>query len=222
MTLSFRRASDVRNVRQLGDPGYGPSYESPLIDLLMRRPVRVSGATPRAVTSSLCTIQCSQPREQTECVPVDRRRLDSPADRRHADARSTGLRLADDRVVRSRGAASEPKHHLGPDTLHRRRVRAGDDRVWAIGVDYDQYLQVSDDLQPYILTSMIKRFDVVADDVIASQALGTFSSGQEHWDLSRDGVDDATSGGFVDSYVPTLEDIRQDIIDGVIVVPTVP
>jgi len=69
---------------------------------------------------------------------------------------------------------------------------------------------------------MIKRFDVVADDVIASQALGTFSSGQEHWDLSRDGVDDATSGGFVDSYVPTLEDIRQDIIDGVIVVPTVP
>lgn len=94
--------------------------------------------------------------------------------------------------------------------------------VWAIGVDSDQYLQVPDDLKPYVLTSMIKRIDVVAHDVIASQAQGTFTGGHEHWDLSRNGVDYATSGGFIDLLVPALENIRQDIIDGVITVPNVP
>jgi len=69
---------------------------------------------------------------------------------------------------------------------------------------------------------MIKRVDVVTYDVIAAQALGTFSGGNERWDLGRDGVDYATSGGFVDPYLPTLEAIRQEIIGGGIVVPTVP
>ena len=41
-------------------------------------------------------------------------------------------------------------------------------------------------------------------------------------DGSRAFVDYATSGGFVDAYVPALEDIKQDIIDGLILVPTVP
>ena len=94
--------------------------------------------------------------------------------------------------------------------------------VWAIGVDVDQYLQVSEDIKPYVLTSMVARVDVVAHDVIASQAQGTFAGGIEHWDLSRNGVDYATSGDFIDDLVPTLESIKQDIIDGVITVPDVP
>ncbi len=98
----------------------------------------------------------------------------------------------------------------------------GNSHVWAIGVDADQYLQVPDDLKPYILTSMIKRVDVVTYDVIESQVLGTFAGGFERWDLSRNGVDYATSGGFIDGYVPTLEGIRQDIIDGLITVPLLP
>ena len=32
--------------------------------------------------------------------------------------------------------------------------------VWAIGVDSDQYELVSEELQPYILTSMLKKVDV--------------------------------------------------------------
>ncbi len=96
------------------------------------------------------------------------------------------------------------------------------EHVWAIGVDTDQYLQVADDVKPHILTSMIKRIDVVTYDILESQALGTFTGGHEHWDLSRNGVDYAISGGFIDSYVPTLEGIRQDIIDGIISVPTTP
>jgi basic membrane protein A len=99
---------------------------------------------------------------------------------------------------------------------------ASGDHVWAIGVDADQYLQVAGDLQPHILTSMIKQVDVITYDIIESQVLGTFTGGTDHWDLSRNGVDYATSGGFVDAYVPALEDIKQDIIDGLILVPTVP
>lgn len=94
-------------------------------------------------------------------------------------------------------------------------------KVWAIGVDTDQYLTVDDDLKPYILTSMVKRIDAMAYDVIAMQATGTFPGGTvEHWDLSRDGVDYATSGGFIAGFVATLEVIKQDIIKGIITVPT--
>ena len=91
--------------------------------------------------------------------------------------------------------------------------------MWAIGVDNDQYLEVADDLKPYVLTSMVKRIDVVTYDIIAAQVHGTFTGGDQRWDLSRNGVDYATSGGFVDGMVPTLEGIRQDIIAGVISVP---
>jgi len=93
-------------------------------------------------------------------------------------------------------------------------------KVWAIGVDTDQYLEVAGDLQPYILTSMIKRIDVVTYDIIASQVQGTFTGGIERWDLSRNGVNYATSGGFVDEMVPVLEVLKQDIIKGLITVPT--
>jgi basic membrane protein A len=96
------------------------------------------------------------------------------------------------------------------------------EHVWVIGVDIDQYRQVADDIKPHILTSMIKRIDVITYDIIKSQALGTFTGGHEHWDLSRNGVDYATSGGFIDDYVPTLEAIKQDIIDEDISVPTIP
>jgi basic membrane protein A len=96
------------------------------------------------------------------------------------------------------------------------------EHVWVIGVDTDQYRQVADDIKPHILTSMIKRIDVITYDIIKSQALGTFTGGHEHWDLSRNGVDYATSGGFIDDYVPTLEVIKQDIIDEDISVPTIP
>ncbi len=38
--------------------------------------------------------------------------------------------------------------------------------VWAIGVDSDQYELVSEELQPYILTSMLKRVDVATFETI--------------------------------------------------------
>ncbi len=94
--------------------------------------------------------------------------------------------------------------------------------AWAIGADFDQYLTVGPDLQAYVLTSMVKNVDVVTYDVIASQVDGSFAGGYDRWDLARDGVDYATSGGFLTDHIATLEGLRQDIIDGTIVVPGAP
>lgn len=93
----------------------------------------------------------------------------------------------------------------------------------AIGVDSDQYESIGDpELQPVILTSMLKRVDVAVFD-----ALQKFSKDEEipavtTYDLSNDGVTYATSGGFVDDISDQLDELKQMIIDGKITVPTTP
>ena len=94
--------------------------------------------------------------------------------------------------------------------------------VWNIGVDSDLYEQVDADLQPYILTSMLKRVDVAVHTVIEAEVNGEFAAGIQVFDLSVDGVGYSTSGGFVDEYAATLEALKAAIIDGTIVVPSVP
>ena len=92
--------------------------------------------------------------------------------------------------------------------------------VWAIGVDSDQFLTAPAELQPFILTSMIKRVNVAVYDTIKSQVEGSFQGGIITFDLSKDGVGYATSGGFIDDIVPQLEELKQKIISGEITVPT--
>ncbi|MDQ3351764.1 MAG: BMP family ABC transporter substrate-binding protein [Actinomycetota bacterium] len=94
--------------------------------------------------------------------------------------------------------------------------------VWAIGVDSDQYQSVDADLQPYILTSMLKRVDVAVYETSKAAASDTFAGGVQVFDLSVDGVGYSTSGGNIDDIVPQLEDFKQQIIAGEIDVPTVP
>jgi basic membrane protein A len=94
--------------------------------------------------------------------------------------------------------------------------------VWAIGVDSDQYLAVDTAQQPYILTSMMKRVDTAVYDTIVAEIDGEFEAGTHLFDLSNDGVGYATSGGFLDDIAPQLDALKEDIIDGTIVVPTVP
>ncbi len=96
-------------------------------------------------------------------------------------------------------------------------------KVWAIGVDSDQYLTAGDDVKDYILTSMLKRVDVAVYNTIEAQVNGTFASGAQVFDLSVDGVGYSTSGGFVDDIVVgEIDDYKQQIIDGAIEVPTTP
>jgi basic membrane protein A len=92
--------------------------------------------------------------------------------------------------------------------------------VWGIGVDSDQYLTVPEELQPYVLTSMLKRVDVAVYETIKAEVEGKFQGGYITFDLARDGVGYSTSGGFIDDITSQLEDLKQQIVDGTITVPT--
>ena len=100
-------------------------------------------------------------------------------------------------------------------------VDAGDPGdVWAIGVDSDQYELVEADLQPYILTSMLKKVDVATFNTIEAFCAGNFESGVQVFDLSVGGVGYSTSGGFVDDIADQLDAFGEQIISGEVEVPT--
>jgi basic membrane protein A and related proteins len=92
----------------------------------------------------------------------------------------------------------------------------------AIGGDSDQYQSASPDLQPVIMTSMLKKVDVAVYDYIKSFSTGSPLSGVQTFDLSKDGVGYATSGGQVDDIKTKLDDYKQQIVDKKITVPATP
>ena len=96
---------------------------------------------------------------------------------------------------------------------------AGGTKVWAIGVDSDQYNTSAEEVRPYILTSMLKRVDVAVYNTIEAVANGDFTGGTTVFNLAVDGVGYSTTGGFVDDIVPQLEEFKQAIVGGSIVVP---
>ncbi len=99
---------------------------------------------------------------------------------------------------------------------------ANDTKVWAIGVDSDQYLTAGDDVKEYILTSMLKRVDVAVFNTIKAQDEGNFAAGNTEFDLAADGVGYSTSGGFIDDIVDQIEAFKAQIVSGDIVVPDAP
>ncbi len=103
------------------------------------------------------------------------------------------------------------------------RRAAGDDGIWAIGVDSDQYLTVPAELQDVVLTSMLKRVDVAVYETIKSVVEGTFSGGIQVFDLAAEGVGYSTSGDFIPADVITeVETLREAIIAGEVEVPVTP
>ena len=85
---------------------------------------------------------------------------------------------------------------------------------WAIGVDSDQYLTVTADQQPHILTSMLKRVDVATFSMIESVANGSPLVSYTTYDLAGDGVGYSTSGGFVDDITADLDARQEEIVSG--------
>jgi len=98
---------------------------------------------------------------------------------------------------------------------------AAADRL-AIGVDSDQYQQVEEDVQPCILSSMLKRVDVAVYTAIESLVNGELEAGALTFDLENSGIDYATDGGQLDDVTDQIDDLKQQIIDGEIEVPTEP
>ena len=96
-------------------------------------------------------------------------------------------------------------------------------KVWAIGVDSDQYNTSDESVREYILTSMIKRVDVAVYQSTEAQLDGSFSSGNTVYDLSVDGVGYSTTGDFLTAdQIAQMEEFKAQIIDGTIEVPTAP
>ena len=93
---------------------------------------------------------------------------------------------------------------------------------WAIGVDSDQYNTADPSVQDSILTSMLKNVNVAVYEYLSQVNDGDFPSGVTTYDLAVDGVGYSTSGGFVDDIVEQLDELKQQIIDGEISVPTAP
>ena len=90
----------------------------------------------------------------------------------------------------------------------------------AIGVDSDQYLTADPKVKDVIMTSMLKKVDVAVYDFIKQVNDDKFTAGTTTYDLAKDGVGYATSGGQVDDIKTQLEDAKAKIISGEIKVPT--
>ncbi|MGI8999212.1 MAG: BMP family ABC transporter substrate-binding protein, partial [Candidatus Limnocylindria bacterium] len=110
------------------------------------------------------------------------------------------------------------------------RMSTPDRQLWAIGVDSDQAQTVArlagvidpDAWRQHILTSMIKRQDRVAYQLLEDFAGGEFRSGVHLFSLDSGAVDISYTGGFIDDHRPRIEELRAAIIDGHIDVPCIP
>jgi basic membrane protein A len=92
-----------------------------------------------------------------------------------------------------------------------------------IGVDSDQYNQAPlASVKSVIMTSAVKRVDTAVFDFVEGLTNGKPLTGTQVYDLKRNGVGYSTSGGMINDIKPKLEDLRQQIIDGKITVPTKP
>lgn len=116
----------------------------------------------------------------------------------------------------------------GADIVYHAAGRAGlgvlqaakDQGKYAIGVDSDQ-----DDIQPgFVLTSMIKHVDEAVFQTIKDLKDGKFEAGHKVYDLNSDGVGLSemkfTKDKIGAETIKKLADIKQQIIDGKIKVPS--
>jgi basic membrane protein A and related proteins len=94
----------------------------------------------------------------------------------------------------------------------------------AIGVDSDQYLLVSAEQQPHIMTSMLKRVDTAVHDAIQQAGDGSLEAGGQVFGLAEEGVDYSKSNTelMTDDIITLLDGLKQKIIDGDITVPDAP
>ena len=97
----------------------------------------------------------------------------------------------------------------------------GETKLWVIGHSDDDYLTVPDRWKPHVLTSSVKRTEVVIGELIGAYDAGRLEGGTRlRFDASDDAIGFSTSGGFVDDIVPTLEAYRERLAAGQIVAPS--
>jgi hypothetical protein len=105
-------------------------------------------------------------------------------------------------------------------------ARAGSTRdrhLWGIGADADQYPIVDPFLRPHVLTSMLKRFDVAAYELVRLLVNDELLPGVRELGLADNAVGYSTTGGHLSAETVTqLECYRNEIVAGTRVVPSAP
>ncbi|GAA1751919.1 MULTISPECIES: BMP family ABC transporter substrate-binding protein [Streptomonospora] len=92
-----------------------------------------------------------------------------------------------------------------------------------IGVDSDQYKSAPEDQKQYVLTSAMKRVDTAVFDFVKSVQDGEVQTGIQRFDLASGGVGYSKSNEEAISDIEDrLDELKQQIIDGEIEVPTKP
>ncbi|MEI8412585.1 MULTISPECIES: BMP family lipoprotein [unclassified Kribbella] len=94
------------------------------------------------------------------------------------------------------------------------------DGVWAIGVDADQYQTATADQQKHILTSSLKKVDVAVFDYVKMVKDGTSKAGYDLYDIKRDGVGYATSGGHIDDITAKIDEYKAKLVSGELKAPS--
>lgn len=102
-------------------------------------------------------------------------------------------------------------------------IQAGSEqKKLVIGTDSDQWQTASDEAKPFVLSSALKGVDAAVYDFLKSVEDGSFKPGHKILGLKEDGVGYSTSGGQIDDITSQIDDLKQQIVDGSITVPTEP
>lgn len=99
------------------------------------------------------------------------------------------------------------------------KAKAG---AWAIGVDSDQAKTADPKVRDIILTSMVKKVDLGVFEFIKQSKDGSFKAGPARYDLKSGGVELSTTGNHLSDIQSKLDQVKQDIIDGKVNVPSKP
>jgi basic membrane lipoprotein Med (substrate-binding protein (PBP1-ABC) superfamily)/DNA-binding SARP family transcriptional activator len=95
--------------------------------------------------------------------------------------------------------------------------------LWAIGADTDQFLEVDPSEKQHVLTSMIKRFDVAASELVRQLVIGELRPGVRSLGLADNALGYSTTGGHLSAEtIARLEHYRSEIVAGTRVVPSAP
>lgn len=122
-----------------------------------------------------------------------------------------------DVVLHAAGTAS-----VGAIEAAREHSQRTGDHVWAITPDSDWSLEISEDLQPYLLTSALKRYDVAVFDAIEAYTTGDFSPGEQVLTLSSGAIGLATSDYLSPAQLTTIDELTAQIIANELIVPDTP
>jgi basic membrane lipoprotein Med (substrate-binding protein (PBP1-ABC) superfamily)/DNA-binding SARP family transcriptional activator len=100
---------------------------------------------------------------------------------------------------------------------------AGHGQVWGVGVDADEYITAPEALRPYVLTSMVKRYDEVMQRIIDDWYDGGVDPGNRVYGIADGAVGLSHSGNHLSPTVlARLERLRSEVAGGRVEVPNAP